>query len=149
MMFLLVLPMIGLVTCLWHNSPRWEKMPEVPEEGFYQGQCCFSSPWTGHVWMWHLELLHLSWNHIISQTKIKSIWNITVKKDLKKLLSSVILLVSLQSKSGTLKPWINENINIFHLSVLFFTFTLIQYSIIWNFLLVVNTKIMDNAVLSI
>lgn len=129
-MFLLVLPMTGLETCLWHNSPRWEKMPEVPEEGFYPGQCCFSSPWIGHVWMWHLELLHLSWNHIISQTKIKSIWNITVKKDLKKLLSSVILLVSLQSKSGTLKPWINENINIF--SSFCFIFYIYINSILYN-----------------
>lgn len=34
--------------------------------------------------------------------QIKSIWNVTVKKDLKKLLSSVILLVSLQSKVGHL-----------------------------------------------
>ena len=123
--------MIGLVTCLWHNSPWWEKMPEVPEEGFYPGQCCFSSSSIGHVWMWHLELLHLSWNHIGSQTKIKSIRSMTAKKDLKKLSSSIILLVSLLSKSGTqaLDKWEHKYIFLVFLFYFYIYINLTLYNL--------------------
>lgn len=76
------LPMIGLVTYLWYNSPQFKKMPGVPKKGFYPGQCCFSSPWICHVWVWHLVLQHPSCSHEGSQPKIKSALNMVDEEDL-------------------------------------------------------------------